>query len=161
MISIANDLGLPLLPDSIQGDLRDYLRRISVIMQEQNKKILDSITHGIVTQHISRPLDLSGSADTVAIFHAQYDGIIKRATVIYSEATSSDTGVIVKLGKESDDDYFFTFTSEVSKSQWDEKDVTLLQTDVQAGDALIFASAGNKTGTGEVVCAIELEYHVR
>ena len=62
------------------------------------------------------------------------------------------------MGKETDDDYYYTGTSEVSKAQYYEADLTLLQTDLAAGDTLMFSSAGGKTGTGAIMCFAEWGY---
>lgn len=103
-------------------------------------------------------LDLSGSAEDIEILHAKDDLVILAAILLYTEASSADAGVEVRIGKESDDNYFYTGTSEVSKSKFYEKSVTLLQTDLDAGDTLTVGSAGGKSGTGEVkICVWYIE----
>lgn len=101
-------------------------------------------------------LDLSGAAQSnVPILHSINAVTLINATLLYTEASSADAGVAVKIGKETDDDYYYTGTSEVSKALWYEKDATLLQTDVGAGDTVICSSAGGKAGTGEILVCIE------
>jgi hypothetical protein len=95
------------------------------------------------------------------VFHSQFSAYINRATLVYSEASSADAGISLKLGKESADDYFLSVTSEVSKDQWYEKDLTLSNRGIEAGDSLLFESAGSKTGTGAVYLIVEVEYHTR
>lgn len=96
-------------------------------------------------------VDLSGAAETLVILHAEEALHLARATLLYTEASSADAGVTVKIGKETDDDYYYTGTSEVSKAQWYTNIVTLLKNDIAAGDTLTFTSAGGKTGTGEIM----------
>ena len=101
-------------------------------------------------------LDLSGSAQAnVLILHAVRAMTILSAILLYTEASSGDGGVTVEIGKESDADYYYTGTSESSKSQWYEKSVTLLATNLAAGDTLICGNAGSKVGTGEILVIIE------
>lgn len=101
-------------------------------------------------------MDLSGSAvANNVILHPSQNCTLLRAILLYTEASSSDAGVAIKIGKETDDDYYYTGTSETSKSQWYEKEVTLLATDIAAGDTVVCSCAGGKTGTGEVLVCIE------
>lgn len=104
-------------------------------------------------------LDLSGAAQTdVIILHALRACTIVSITALYTEASSADAGVTIKVGKETDDDYYYTGTSEVSKAAWYEFDLTPLNTDIALGDTVIADNAGGKTGTGEIL--IILEYRV-
>lgn len=100
-------------------------------------------------------LDLSGSAQAdVPILHTSVAITLSRVILLYTEASSADAGVAIKVGKETDDDYYYTGTSEASKAAWYEKSLTLLATDLAAGDTLVCSNAGGKTGTGEIlVCA--------
>lgn len=101
-------------------------------------------------------MDLSGAAvaDNV-ILHAGVAMELLNAYLVYTEASSADAGITVTVGKETDADYYYTGTTEVSKAQWYELDATLLQTDIAAGDTVICGSAGGKTGTGEILVCIE------
>ena len=100
-------------------------------------------------------VDLSGAATTLICLHTEKKVQLIKVYLLYTEASSADAGVVVKIGKESDDDYFYTGTSEVSKALWYVKDVTLLQTLLDGGDTLLFYSAGSKTGTGEIMLVVE------
>jgi hypothetical protein len=113
--------------------------------QGENKKI----------ERTASSVDLSGAAATLVCFHAERACTLEKATLLYTEASSADAGITVEIGKESDRDYYYTGTTEVSKSQWYTKDVTLLQTDIASGDTVTFYSAGSKTGTGEIMLVIE------
>ena len=100
-------------------------------------------------------LDLSGAAQTdIPILHALTALTINSIIFLYFEASSADVGVAVKVGKETDDDYFASETSEVSKAQWYTKSVTLINSDLEAGDTLVVANAGGKTGTGEIIVIV-------
>lgn len=116
---------------------------------------LDILINPRMVARTSASVDLSGSAETLVGFHAPFDCKIMKATLLYTEASSADAGVTVEIGKESDRDYFYTGTTEISKSQWYEKDVTLLQTDLDQGDTLTLYSPGGKTGTGEIMLQVE------
>jgi len=104
--------------------------------------------------------DLSGASATYIALHSERALTLYKATLLYTEASSGDAGVAVKIGKESDDDYYYTGTSEVSKSQWYSLDVTLLKTDIAAGDTVLFTSAGGKAGTGEIMLCLEYQFTV-
>ncbi len=122
-----------------------------------------SLFNTIFPVHITRTaisVDLSGTATTLVALHAERACTLKKATLLYTEASSGDAGVAVKIGKETDDDYYYTGTSEISKSQWYSLDVTLLQTTVSAGDTVLFYHAGGKVGTGEIMLILEFYYTV-
>ena len=104
-------------------------------------------------------MDLSGGAvSNVVLLHTSRALTLLKAIILYTELSSADAGVTITIGKESSAAYYYTGASEVSKALWYELDVTLLQTDIAAGDTVICGSAGGKTGTGEVL--IFLEYRV-
>jgi hypothetical protein len=105
------------------------------------------------------PIDLSSdSADIVYLLHPSRNMTLYKFIVTYTEATSGDVGKAIKLGKETDDDYYYTGLSATSKAQYYEDDLTLLKTDVVAGDTVILTSSNVKTGTGEVIVTIEYQY---
>ncbi len=120
--------------------------------------------HALLATHVQKicrtaiSVDLSGAAATLIALHCERACTLIKATLLYTEASSGDAGVAVKIGKESDDDYFFNGTSETSKSQWYSKDVTLLQTAVDAGDTVILSSAGGKVGIGEIMLVLEFAF---
>lgn len=107
------------------------------------------------------PLDLSGSAVTAIVFIADRAYTLTEADLVYTEASSADTGVNVKVGKlivGTDDDDFFVaaVASEVSKEAGYRKSLTLAQTAIAEGDIITINSAGGKTGTGEVILQLYL-----
>jgi hypothetical protein len=65
------------------------------------------------------------------------------------------TGVTIKVGSLTHDDYFYTGTSTVNKAIGDVVALTPLLTVVPAGTLVTCANAGSKVGTGNVVIAIE------
>lgn len=125
-----------------------------VTAAKMNLKLEDVTQHG----KAFAVLDLSGAAQAdVVVLHAPTAMTLLKVTLVYTEASSADAGVTVEVGKETDANYYYTGTSEVSKAKWYEKDVTLLQTDIAAGDTIICGHAGSKTGTGEILVCIEYE----
>jgi hypothetical protein len=99
--------------------------------------------------------DLSGSATTLIVLHAEEPMHLPQATLLYTEASSADAGITLEIGKETDRDYYYTGTSETSKSQWYTKTVTLLKQDIAEGDTITFYSPGGKLGSGEVMLIID------
>jgi hypothetical protein len=109
---------------------------------------------------ISNVVDLSGAAvvDVVWVADAAYT---LQAYLVYTEASSADAGINVKVGKMivgTDDDDFFVVAvaTEVSKETGYRKALTMASTAVAAGDVIIFTSAGSKAGTGNVVLQLVL-----
>lgn len=110
----------------------------------------------IAKQVMSTAIDLSGAAVVDEILlHATEAVTLVKATLLYKEASSADAGVAVTLGKEGSAAYFYTGDSEVSKAAWYEKNLTLLQTALPAGNTLLAGCAGGKVGTGEVYLVVE------
>jgi len=126
--------------------------------------IFNAAFHALLKTHVQKiarssiSLDLSDSATTVVALHCERACTLIKATILYTEASSADAGVALKIGKETDDDYYYTGTSETDKAQWYSLDVTLLQTDLAAGDTILFYCAGSKVGTGEVMLILEYEF---
>jgi hypothetical protein len=103
-------------------------------------------------------MDLSGGAvSDVPILHTSRALTLIKALILYTEASSGDAGITLKIGKETDDDFYYTGTSEINKAKWYELDVTLLQTAIAAGDTVVCSSAGSKAGTGEVLICLEFK----
>lgn len=101
-------------------------------------------------------LDLSGGAiSSLVIFHTTVACTLLKVILLYTEASSADAGVGLTIGKQTDADYYYTGDSEASKAEWYEKEVTLLQTAIAAGDTVICGTAGGKVGTGNVLICIE------
>jgi len=106
----------------------------------------------------SLSLDLSGAAAITSCLYATNALHLCRATIQYTEAVSNDAGISLKIGKESDDDYYYTGTSAnggAGRAIWYHEIVTLLKNDVTASDTVIFKSAGGKTGTGEAMLILD------
>lgn len=108
-----------------------------------------------------RPIDLSGAADTVIVFTADRAYTLTAANLVYTEASSADAGVNIKVGKlivGTDDDDFFVaaVATETSKEAGYLKSLTLAQTAIAEGDTITINSAGSKTGTGAVTLQLYL-----
>src|SRR3990167_2680077 len=116
----------------------------------------DLLNKPILISRTAISADLSGAAVTLVCLHTGGRKVeIINAYLLYTEASSADAGITVQIGKESDTDYYYTGTSEVSKAQWYEKEVVLLKRDLDIGDTILFTSAGSKVGTGEIMLIIE------
>jgi len=108
-----------------------------------------------------RPIDLSGAAETVIAFVADQAYTISAAYLCYTEVSSADAGVNIKVGKlivgTDDDDYFVVaVATEVSKEAGYRKSLTLAKDDIAEGDIVTINSAGSKAGTGEVTLQLYL-----
>ena len=101
-------------------------------------------------------LDLSGAAQAdVVVLHSSVAATISRVILLYTEASSSDAGITIEVGKETDDDYYYTGTTDTDEAEWGEVEVVLLQTALAAGDTLVCSHAGGKTGIGEILVCVE------
>lgn len=106
----------------------------------------------------STVMDLSGSAEAdIPIFHTSVPCTMLGLYFVYIEATSADAGIVVDVGKGGDDDFFFTGSTDVSKSAYAVESKTLLTTVIAAGDTVICNQAGGKTGTGTLLVVTEYE----
>lgn len=106
-------------------------------------------------------MDLSGSAITHNVFVADRAYTITAAYLVFTEASSADTGINMIMGKiivgTDDDNYFVTaVASAVSKETGFRQALTLAQTAIAEGDIVTVNSAGGKTGTGEVILQLYL-----
>lgn len=133
-------------------------------MNENLRNIDDEIAKArIYTVTTNIAVDLSGSAVTQYIYHTEKACSIEKLTLLYIEGTSADAGITIEVGKESDRNYYYTGTTEISKSAYYTKDLTkengvLLKTDITAGDTITFYSPGGKTGTGIIILILEYSY---
>lgn len=106
--------------------------------------------------HATSVIDLSAAAVAdIPIFHTSVACTLLNLYFVYPEATSADAGVVIDVGKGSDDDYYFTGASDVSQSAYAVVSKTLLQTVIAAGETVICNCAGSKTGTGTLLVVIE------
>ncbi len=119
------------------------------------------IARGNDALHVSHSavIDLSGAAVAQTVMeHFTRAAKIERINILYTEASSADAGVALKVGKESDDDAYYTGTSATSQLLWAESNVTPLATMINAGDTLTYLCAGGKTGTGNIVITVEWRF---
>lgn len=108
-------------------------------------------------------IDLSAiSSVTTVLFIADRNYIVVSIMAKYlDEASSADAGVNCSVGHDVDAtpdiDEYCLYTSEVSKAEGFEKDVTLLLHDLAKGDVLTCSGpASQKTGTGVIRFVISL-----
>lgn len=141
----------PLKTEVILSDIKDGddLRSDEVNIRRKQ------VGYPVIDARTAISVDLSGSAATLVCLHTERKATIINAYLLYTEASSADAGITVEVGKESDRDYYYTGTTEVSKAIWYSKTLTLLKNDLAAGDTITFYSAGGKTGTGEIMLIIE------
>jgi len=100
----------------------------------------------------SKEFTLSNSSgEDVYIFTNTENARLLDAKIIYTQATSSDKGVNIKLGKASDDDYFGTQTTGSSMSVNTSTSITLIgDKQLTAGTQLRVHSDNKKKGLGKV-----------
>jgi len=101
----------------------------------------------------SRLLDLSGASTDVIVVSLRTDSVLVRYDIVYTEASSADAGVEIRVGHLDDTDRFDVSTSEASKAVGYTKtfnitDLTTVNSDGVKGISI--GTAGGKTGTGEV-----------
>ncbi|MDD5060870.1 MAG: hypothetical protein PHN44_01120 [Candidatus Marinimicrobia bacterium] len=109
-------------------------------------------------------LDLSGAATDVPVYHATTPAQIIGYTLVYTEASSINAGVDVRLGMYNvgaalDDDYFDISVSEVSEALGYTKSfyfADMIETKIAEGDTLTFGTAGGKVGTGAVKAILQI-----
>ena len=118
----------------------------------------DLLNKPVFIARTATSVDLSGAAETLICLHTERDAKIISAHLLYEQGSSADAGITVEIGKESDRNYYYTGTTEVSKSQWYSKQVTLLKNDIAGGDTITFYSGGGKTGTGTIMLIIEWQF---
>lgn len=115
---------------------------------------------------LSDELDLSGAAIDVDTFRVRKAGILCGYWIHYTEASSADAGVDIRIGRYQDgvaldDNYFDNTTSEVSKNLGYSTYITLAnltQSALAAGDIITVGTAGGKTGTGNVRIELDIMY---
>ncbi|MCK9601323.1 MAG: right-handed parallel beta-helix repeat-containing protein [Sphaerochaeta sp.] len=112
----------------------------------------------------SDKLDLSGAATDVEGFFATCPCYLVGYQLLYTEASSADAGVNIRIGRYQngvalDDDYFDISVSEVSKNLGYSKAFIgsdLTQKVIAAGDTVTVGTAGGKAGTGEVMIVLHI-----
>jgi len=112
----------------------------------------------------SEILDLSGAATDVEVFHAVTKCQLIGCAIVYTEASSADAGVQIRVGRYQegvalDNDYFDSSTSETSKDKGYVKHFKtsdLTNSVISAGDTVTVGTAGGKTGAGEVMLILKI-----
>tara|TARA_R100001244_G_scaffold55024_1_gene47282 strand:+ start:386 stop:850 length:465 start_codon:yes stop_codon:yes gene_type:complete len=141
--------------------------------QEANQ---DFSTYGKFQVMCNHKFDLSGAADSFPLMfnfnepkvwgniNSAVSFILVRLIVCYTEASSSDSGVLISLGNETNGIQHVSYTSEISKTLNTVIDINqgdggfnndLVLNDQAARNLLLITCAGGKTGTGEVVVGAE------
>jgi len=116
---------------------------------------LNDILDELDKVYVQSPVvDLSGTGSNEVVFFAEQAYTIEEASFIFTEASSADAGCNLTVGKliigTDDPDYFVVaVASASSKETAYEQALTLAETDVAAGDVIVFVSAGGKSGEGE------------
>lgn len=112
----------------------------------------------------SEILDLSGGATDLVTFFAECPCQLVGYSILYTEASSADAGVAIRVGRYQDgvaldDDYFDISTSEVSKNMGYAKHFAtgdLTQVLLAAGDTVTIGTAGGKGDGGEVMLILQI-----
>ena len=112
-----------------------------------------------VSKRTRNPIPLDGVAVRDFLYTAEVDMAVRLIRVIYVEATTSDDGVNIHVGKIGHPAYFATYTSEVSQAQGTvaEVDKFVARDILAAGETLTVDCDGGKAGLGMVDVQIELE----
>jgi len=101
-------------------------------------------------------LDLSGAAQAEVVqFYSVVALTVTKVVLVYVEASSADAGVAVSVGKNASAAWFYTGNSEISKSLYYSKEVTLAHAALAAGEYITLSNAGGKVGTGNIQVHIE------
>ena len=112
----------------------------------------------------SAELDLSGGSTDVATFTATVPCQLIGYDLFYTEASSGNAGVNIRIGRYNvgaalDDDYFDVSVSEISKALGYQKSFQysdLTTTKIAAGDTVTVGTAGGKVGIGNVKIALRI-----
>ena len=128
-----------------------------------NTDMISDITIG-KSVFSSKAFDLSGAADDEVIFLASQDTAITIYRAYYTEASSADAGVVLRVGKVgttgvADEDYFSSQISEVSKAAGYIRHYgtnNLAAYILKSGEQLTVGTAGGKVGDGEVRFEVQL-----
>ncbi len=149
------------------GDSADY----NII---RNNVCYGNVSYGVRTvgsnnlvdkEVVSVVFDLSGSAAEDTLISVPCVAVVQQIEISYTEASSGDAGVGIKVGKYTsvadDDDYFLSVTSEVSKSRGYVKKYSfssLSNATVGRNHTIYVSCAGGKTGTGEIKVTAHISY---
>lgn len=101
---------------------------------------------------------LDGASVRTAIYTAVNQIRIVLARVIYDEATTSHTGVQVRIGIYGAPNFFAFFITEINKSISETTVIPIGQNGIlAANETLIVECDGGKAGTGAITIQVELE----
>lgn len=115
--------------------------------------------NGSVVTYRTKPFDLSAAGSTDYLLNSQYDSVLYAVRYIYTETTSANAGVTLKLyaiNGVTADSLISTYTSEVSKNRGYIKESVLnqlqnAQVNPTGNETIVVDCAGGKTGSGEIV----------
>jgi len=124
--------------------------------------ILGAIGGGVRVSTTRIAFDLSGADLDEVLFTPYAAGVLVGWRILYTETSSADAGVNVRVGKLTqagvhDDDFYDIETSEVNKVAGYSKLMNggdLLQTVIAVGETLTVGCAGSKVGAGEVIIVV-------
>ena len=103
-------------------------------------------------------IDITGAAQIIPLLHADAELTILKAVAVYVGATDATGGIELRVGKETDSNFFVLENSESNKAQWYEKELTLLETILDAGDTLTVGSVGGSADGGSPLIQIYVWY---
>lgn len=117
---------------------------------------------------MSSELDLSGGATDHPVFTADIPCYLAKVVILYTEASSVDAGVDIRIGKYSDgvaldDDYFDISVSEASKAVGYKKvfvHTNFTKCAIAAGETVTVGTAGGKAGAGAVKVILHIAENV-
>lgn len=107
----------------------------------------------------SASIALDGSSIREYLHTAENDLSVRLIRAIYEEATSSDAGVEIRIGKIGYPEYFAAYTSAISQSAGTVASVTKFDNRqfLLADETLTVECDGGKTGAGVVAIQVEFE----
>lgn len=128
--------------------------------------LLADVQNSIKEIVIPLAFDLSGAATNEVAFMGYQAATLLGYRVLYTEASSADAGVSLRVGRLEadgtfDDDYYDAITSEVSKVVGYSKlyeSGDLSHSAIAVGETVTVGCAGGKTGTGEVKLILFIQY---
>lgn len=103
---------------------------------------------GVTMIHGSGLLDLVAAVTEQGALYVPFDATIVSIRSRVRTACGTGPGV-AKVGKQGDDDFFGLQSHATTDVAGTEFEWTLINTDVAAGDVIIFSGDGGATGTGD------------
>lgn len=103
-------------------------------------------------------INLAASAvANLIILHPIVAATARKLTFLYTEASDANTGINISVGNETNANYYYVGLSEVNCNGWYEKDATLLNSAIAAGNTMVCGCEGGKVGTGKVLVCAEFD----